>query len=119
MVKKTEEKKTEERKEVNEEKKDNSKTWVDSYKTVSKLWKDSYMKLYKPWLESTGELFEKAVEFSNGAAPEKYSEFYEEWVKAYQNSVGKFYSIPSPESNKEILEKFLASTEESNNRKCV
>lgn len=107
-------KKIENRKDVNEEQKDNFKTWVDSYKTVSKVWEDSYMKLYKPWLESTGELFEKAVEFSKGAAPEKYSEFYKEWVKTYQNNFGKFYSITSPESNKEILEKLLASSEESN-----
>ena len=114
MVKKTEERKTEERKEVNEEKKDNFKTRVDNYTAVSKLWEDSYLKLYKPWLESTGELFEKAVELSKGAAPEKYTEFYEEWVKTYQNSFGKFYSIPAPETSKEILEKLAKSAEESN-----
>jgi hypothetical protein len=107
-------KKTEIRKEVNEEKKDNFKTRVDSYTTVSKLWEDSYLKLYKPWLESTGELFEKAVELSKDAAPEKYTEFYEEWVKTYQNSFGKFHSIPLPETNKEIFDKLLSSAEESN-----
>lgn len=106
-------KKIKEIEDVNEEQKDIFKKWVDNYTAVSKLWDDSYLRLYRPWLESTGELFEKAVEFSKGAAPEKYSEFYEEWVKTYQNSLGKFYSIASPESNKEILEKFLASTEES------
>ncbi len=106
--------KIEERKDVDEEQKDNFKTWVDSYTTVSKLWEDSYLKLYTPWLESTGYLFEKAVELSISAAPEKYTEFYEEWVRTYHNSFGKSYSIPAPEINKEILEKFLASTEESN-----
>jgi hypothetical protein len=114
MVKKTEEIKTEERKDVNEKNKDNFKTWVDSYTAVSKLWDDSYLILYSPWLESTGELFEKAVELSKSAAPEKYKEFYEEWAKTYQNSSGRSYSIPASETNKEILEKFLAITEESN-----
>jgi hypothetical protein len=106
--------KTEEIKDVNEEKKGGFKPWVDSYTAVSKLWEDSYLKLYNPWLESTGELFEKAIELSKGAAPEKYKEFYDEWVKTYQNSFGKFYSIPAPESNKEILVKLQASAEESN-----
>ncbi|HMB46240.1 MAG TPA: hypothetical protein VKL21_10495, partial [Candidatus Methanoperedens sp.] len=41
-------------------------------------------------------------------------EFYEEWVKTYQNSFGKFYSIPAPETNKEILENLLSNAEESN-----
>lgn len=114
MVKKTEGKKTEDRKDANEEKKDYFKTRVDSFTAVSKLWEDSYSGLYRPWLESTGELFEKAVELSKSAAPEKYTEFYEEWVKTYQNSFGKFYSIPGPEINKEIFEKLLSNAEESN-----
>ncbi|MBU4220056.1 MAG: hypothetical protein KKA10_00265 [Euryarchaeota archaeon] len=108
-------KKTGERKEVNEEKKENFKTYMDSYTAVSKLWEDSYLMLYKPWLESSGELFEKAVELSKGEALEKYKEFYEEWVKIYKNSPGNFYSIQAPETNKEILEKLMRSAEESNN----
>ncbi|MBU4077825.1 MAG: hypothetical protein KKI06_14180 [Euryarchaeota archaeon] len=91
-------KKTGERKEVNEEKKENFKTYMDSYTAVSKLWEDSYLMLYKPWLESSGELFEKAVELSKGEALEKYKEFYEEWVKIYKNSPGNFYSIQAPET---------------------
>jgi len=114
MVKKTEEKKTEDRKDANEEKKDYFKTRVDNFTAVSKLWEDSYLGLYRPWLESTGELFEKAVELSKSPSPEKYTEFYEEWVKTYQNSFGKFYSIPAPETNKEILENLLSNAEESN-----
>ena len=39
-------KKTEERKDVNEGKKDIFKTWADSYAAVSKMWEDSYLKLY-------------------------------------------------------------------------
>ena len=107
-------KKTEEKKDVNEEKKDIFKTWTDSYIAVSKMWEDSYLKLYKPWIESTGEMFEKTSLLSKEAAPQKYREFYDEWIKTYQNTFGKFYPIPTLKSNKEALEKFLASAEGSN-----
>ncbi len=107
-------KKTEEKKDVNEEKKDIFKTWMDSYTAVSKMWEDSYLKLYKPWIESTAEMLEKTALLSKEAAPQKYREFYDEWMKTYQNSFGKFYPIPTLESNKETLEKLLASAEESN-----
>jgi hypothetical protein len=107
-------KKTEEKNNVNEDKKDLFKTWADSYTALSKMGEDSYLKLYKPWIESTGEMFGKAAELSTDAAPEKYKEFYDEWVKIYQTSFGKFYPIPTLESNKETLEKFLSNAEESN-----
>jgi len=107
-------KKNEEKKDINEEKKDISKTWADSYTAVSKIWEDSYSKLYKPWIESTGEMFEKAALISKDATPEKYREFYNEWVKTHENTFGDFYPIPTLKSNKETLEKLLASAEESN-----
>jgi hypothetical protein len=98
----------------NEEQKDIFMTWTDSYKAVSKMWEDSYQTLYKPWLEATKELYEKAAEISTDAAPQKYQEFYDDWMKTYQNTFGKFYPMPMPESTKEMLEKFMASAEESN-----
>ncbi|VVB86219.1 Uncharacterised protein [uncultured archaeon] len=107
-------KKIEDKKDINEEKKDISKTWADSYMAVSKMWEDSYLKLYKPWFESTEALFGKASELSKNAAPEKYKEFYGEWLKTSQNSLGKFYQIPTLESNKEVFEKLVVSAEESN-----
>ncbi|MGB8216935.1 MAG: hypothetical protein WCE94_06490 [Candidatus Methanoperedens sp.] len=113
MVKKSEERKTEERKVVNEEPKDVFKLWADSYMGTTKLWEDSYLKLYKPWLESTGELFEKAAELPKDATPKQFKEFYDEWMKTYQNSFGDFYHIPTVKSNKETLEKLLQSAEES------
>jgi hypothetical protein len=106
--------KTEERKDTNKENKDIFKTWAGSYTAVSKMWEDSYMKLYTPWLECTGKQFEKVVELSKDASPEKYKEFYDLWVKNYQNSPGKFFQIPTLESNKETFEKLLVSAEESN-----
>ncbi|CAG1007786.1 hypothetical protein METP1_03502 [Methanosarcinales archaeon] len=117
MAKKIEERKIEERidiKETKDEKKDVFNALTDSYTAVSKLWRDSYIKLYKPWLESTGTLFEKAVHLSKGAAPEKYKEFYDEWVKTPLNNFGKLYQVPTLESNKETIEKLLVNAEESN-----
>lgn len=105
-------KKREEKKEVNEDQV--SRTWVDSYTAVSKMWEDSYEKLYKPWIESASEMFEKTALLSKEATPNKYREFYDEWIKTYQNSFGKLYPIPTTESNKEALEKFISSAEESN-----
>jgi hypothetical protein len=106
-------KKIEEIKKMNEENKDNCRTCEDSYTAVSKMWEDSCLKLYKPWFESTEALFGKAFELSKGAAPETYKEFYGEWLKTSQNTFGKFYQIPTLESNKETFEKLLVSAEES------
>jgi hypothetical protein len=107
-------KKTEERKDTTEGKKDIFKTWADSYTEVSKMWEDSYLNLYKPWIESTGEMLEKTSLLSKEATPQKYREFYDEWINTYQNTFGKFYPIPTLKSNKETLEKFISSAEESN-----
>ncbi|MBU3967870.1 MAG: hypothetical protein KKG76_10960 [Euryarchaeota archaeon] len=114
MVKKSEERKDIHKEDIHTEKKDSFKTCEDSYTAVSKMWEDSYLKLYKPWFESTEALFGKAFELSKDAAPETYKEFYGEWMKTSQNSLGKFYQIPTLESNKETFEKLLVSAEESN-----
>ena len=107
-------KKSEEIKDIHTENKDSLKTCEDSYTAVLKMWEDSYLKLYKPWFESTEALFGKAFELSKDATPETYKEFYDEWVKISQNSFGKFYQIPTLESNKETFEKLQVSAEESN-----
>src|SRR3972149_11680308 len=114
MVKKTEERRTEERIDIKEEQKDISRTWTDNYTAFSKMWEDSYLKLYKPWLGPKRALFEKVVELSKEATPQKYQEFYEEWMKTYQNAYSNFYQIHTIESSKETFEKLLASAEDSN-----
>jgi len=52
MVKRTEERKIDERKDLNDQKNEIFKTWEDSYTAISKLWGDS-LTLYRPLLEST------------------------------------------------------------------
>ena len=101
--------KTQGKKNVKEEKIFNS--WADSYTAVSKMWEDSYVKLYRPWIESTEEMFEKTTILSKEAAPQKYREFYDEWIKTYQNTFGKFYPLPTLKSNKETLEKFITNAD--------
>ncbi len=107
--------KSEEMKGESGTKKDFFKVWADSYTATSKMWEDSYINLYKPWTESMGELFEKGVELSKEATAEKYKEFYDEWMESYKNTFGKFYPFLSRKSDREALEKLLASAEESNN----
>lgn len=87
-------------------------TWIESYTAISRMWEESYLKLYKPWLESTGELFEKAIDAASSNSSEKYKEFYEAWAKTFQGKVD-FRQVPTAETNKEILEKFLVGAEKS------
>lgn len=96
--------------------------WMGNYLTISKMWEDSYTRLYRPWLESTDALFEKAVEIANTNSPEKYKEFYDIWVKTFQDKLGKFEkyqygkncaNIRSIECNRDLLERFVTSAERS------
>lgn len=97
------------------ESKDIFNIWADSYNVVSKTWEDSYINLYKPWIESTGVLLDKAAKLSTEVRAESYKEFYDEWMRTYQNTFGKFYPIPERKSDRETLEKLVASAEESSN----
>ncbi|MCX9083011.1 MAG: hypothetical protein OIN83_12535 [Candidatus Methanoperedens sp.] len=89
------------------------KIWSDTYGSASKTWDESHSKLMKPWIELMGEMSEKTKETSINATPGNYKEFYNEWMKTYENSFGKFYpaSIPGP---KETLENFIKISGESN-----
>ncbi len=35
----------------------------------------------KPWIESTGDMFEKMALLSKEATPQKYKDFFDEWIK--------------------------------------
>jgi hypothetical protein len=95
--------------------------WTENYTDFLEMWSDSQLKLYKPIIESMEELSEKASNISQETVPEKYREFYEEWIKTYQNSIGKFYPILVMDSGKEVLESLLADAEESNRlyKSCI
>ncbi|MCE8425890.1 MAG: hypothetical protein J5U17_08950 [Candidatus Methanoperedens sp.] len=103
------------KKEDSGEKKDIFKVWADSYTSVSKIWEESYVNLYKPWIESTGEMYVKAVNLSKGTTPEKYKEFYEEWIKTQQKAIGEIYPFPAQKFDRETIVKILSNAEETNN----
>lgn len=106
---------SEQTREASIEKKDIFRIWADSYSAVSRMWEDSYENLYKPWIESTGSMLDKAVELSKEATAEKYREFFDEWMRAYQNTFGKIYPAPALKPDREMLEKLANSAEESKN----
>lgn len=108
MVKKIEERR------YSHQKTDVYSAWTENYTGFLKMWGDSHLKLYKPWVESMGEMSEKAALISQDAMPEKYREFYNEWVKTYQHMFGKLYPLPTQSTGRETLEKLLDSAEESN-----
>ncbi len=103
----------EQMKEKGEERKDIFRIWADSYGTVSKMWEDSYANLYKPWIESTGEMYSKAAELTKNPTQENYKAFYDDWVRTYQNSIGRFYPVSIRKSDKETLDKLLLNAEET------
>ncbi len=111
MVKKE---RTKDKIDIDEQSNNMYKVWAENYTGFLKMWGDSQLKLYKPIMESMGELSEKANSISQQAIPEKYQEFYEEWIKTYQKSFGKIYPIPTADSGKEALESLLVDAEESN-----
>ncbi|KCZ71636.1 hypothetical protein ANME2D_02371 [Candidatus Methanoperedens nitroreducens] len=99
--------------EEGEERKDIFRIWADSYDVVSRMWEDTYINLYKPWIESTEEMYSKAAELSRNATPDNYRAFYDQWIKTYQNSFGKFYPVMTRQFDRETIEKLMNSAEES------
>lgn len=95
------------------EKKDVFRIWADSYVAVSRMWEDSYTNLYKPWIESSGTLLDKAAELTKEASAEKYREFFDEWMRSYQNTFGRLYPVQMGKLDKETLKKLRDSAEES------
>jgi hypothetical protein len=85
---------------------------ADSFTASSKLWEESFSQVYKPWMESAERLTERAVELSKDATPEKYKEFYDEWMKAPRETVGKLFPQMNYDSPKEMLSKALDSAKE-------
>jgi hypothetical protein len=101
MVKKIEEIKE------NEGKKDIFKTREESYTAISKMWEDSYLKLYMPWLGPKRELFEKVVELSKEATPQKYQEFFDIWLKVYNAATGRLVDMPAVSPTREKYERMM------------
>ncbi len=106
-------KKSEERKETIEGKRNITNIWGSNPNEFLKMWGDSQLKLYKPWIEFIGENSLKMTETSMNAAPKAYKEFYDNWMKTYQGTFGKIYPAPAA-APREALESFIKCADESN-----
>lgn len=89
------------------------RVWTDGYTAMTKMWEESYVNLYNPWVESAGKLFDRAVDLTKEATPDKYKDFYEELGRLQRNTVGKFYPTPKGISDKRTLEKLADSAKQS------
>lgn len=84
-----------------------------SYWTASKLFEDAFDRIYKPWIDANQHFFEKAADLSKDASPEKYREFYDDWTDLTINTMKNFYPASTLTSQREMLEKVMASAEET------
>jgi hypothetical protein len=72
------------------------------------MWRASYKDMYTPWAELTFELSEKFSELSKGdASPEKYREFYDQWMKTYKETYAKMFTTDMTKPSKEMVEDML------------
>lgn len=106
-------KKSEEKKETAEGMKDILNVWVSNSNEILKMWGDTNLNLYKPWIEFIGEKSLKMSDISMNITPEKYKEFYDDWMKTYKSVYGKIYPVQIS-SPMEVLESFVKCADESN-----
>ena len=75
---------------------------------AARMWRASYVDLYTPWVESTFELSEKFSELSKGnIGPEKYKEFYDQWMNTYKETFAKMFTADMTKPSKEMVETML------------
>lgn len=75
---------------------------------AARMWRESYKNLYTPWVESTFKLSEKFFELSKGnASPEKYREFYDQWMETYRETFAKMFNAEITKPSKEMVENML------------
>ena len=98
--------------------KENSKDifglWAEGFSKISKVWQESYSDLFKPWMDSSGDFFERMTDLSHATDPQKSMEFYQDWVKTYQNTWGKFFPQLPMNAGKEDVQRMMDGAEELN-----
>ncbi|MCS4541538.1 MAG: hypothetical protein HY929_04340 [Euryarchaeota archaeon] len=86
--------------------------YSDSLINIMRMWMDSYFKLYSPWIDAMKNMSDKATEITRGtASPEAYKEFYNLWMKTYEETFGKFLGVPMFESVKGAFDPFWEISE--------
>ena len=75
---------------------------------AARMWRASYRDMYTPWVESTLQLSEKFSELSKGdVSPEKYKEFYDQWMHTYKETFAKMFTADMTKPSKEMVENML------------
>ena len=75
---------------------------------AARMWRVSYRDLYTHWVESTLKLSEKFSELSKGdVSPEKYREFYDQWMNTYKETFAKMFAADMTKPSKEMVENML------------
>jgi hypothetical protein len=75
---------------------------------AARMWRESYKDMYTPWEKLTFELSEKFSELSKGdASSEKYKEFYDQWMKTYEETYAKMFTTDMMKPSKEMVEDML------------
>ena len=96
--------------------KENSKDifglWAEGFSKISKVWQESYSDLFKPWMDSSGDFFERMTDLSHATDPQKSMEFYQDWVKTYQNTWRKFFPQLPMNAGKEDVQRMMDGAEE-------
>lgn len=83
-------------------------TYLTNLAEAARMWKASHSELYTPWVESTFDLSEKFSELSKGnAGPEKYKEFYDQWMSTYTETFAKMFPADMTKPSKEMVENML------------
>jgi len=75
---------------------------------AARMWRASYRDMYTPWVESSLKLSEKFSELSKGnVSPEKYREFYDQWMNTYKDTFAKMFTAEMTKPSKEMVENML------------
>ncbi|MCJ7561439.1 MAG: hypothetical protein MUO84_00305 [Thermoplasmata archaeon] len=88
--------------------------YLTSLAEAARMWRASYTDMYTPWVESTLKLSEKFSELSKGdASPEKYREFYDQWMNTYKEPFAKMFAADMATPSKEMVENMLRAMNNS------
>jgi len=81
---------------------------------AARMWRESYKDMYTPWEKLTFELSERSFELSKGdASPEKYKEFYDQWMNTYKETYAKMFATDMTKPSKEMVDEMLQGMQKS------
>ncbi len=88
--------------------------WAEGFSKISKIWQESFSNLFKPWMDSDGDFFERMINPALPTDPKKSMEFYQTWVKIYEDTWGAFFPQLSKNVGKEDVQRMVDGAQELN-----